>query len=59
MDPRKEFVCINRRHVINDRLRPWGRQSPCPVCEWEDFQKKCREIDRLKNKEQRNGEATS
>jgi len=40
MDPRKNFLCPNGKHVLNDLQRPWGRNSKCPFCEEEEWVKK-------------------
>lgn len=37
MDPRKNFKCVKRGHIINDSQRPFGDLSPCPICEQIDF----------------------
>ena len=39
MDPRKNFVCKARGHIINDSERPWGNQSECPYCKHEKMLK--------------------
>jgi hypothetical protein len=51
MDPRKSFLCKANRHLINDIFRPWGNQSPCPVCEYEKKEKFIQEIKKQMRKE--------
>ncbi len=40
-DPRKNFICKARKHVLNDSQRPFGKQSDCEFCFYDSikFQK--------------------
>lgn len=31
-DPRKNFICKARKHIINDTIRNYGRDSECFFC---------------------------
>lgn len=35
MDPRKRFMCKDKRHIVCDSQRPFGDSSICPYCEQE------------------------
>lgn len=36
-DPRKNFICKARKHIINDIQRLFGKKSECELCFYESI----------------------